>query len=91
MKPSEMSMDQILAVMDKHKMLWENLQEELITRARLQGISEKQYDLCVNLLKESMDFVRILQAGQIVTEQQMARRNELLRQAHRLIVDISDQ
>ncbi len=59
----------------------------LATQAELQAYTEDLYNQLVQLAYEGMDFLNTLQAGDVVSPEWIARRDELLIKARRLVLD----
>jgi hypothetical protein len=87
-KEDSMSVDQIVAEMERHEVAQEALQRALITRAQLQAWSEQQYNDLVELAKEGIEFFSEAQVGDVVTADWIEQRDELVARARRFIIDV---
>ncbi|QBD78066.1 hypothetical protein EPA93_19525 [Ktedonosporobacter rubrisoli] len=83
----EDSIEYLLSAMDRHQEAWKALQASLITRAKLQAYTESQYDEVVLLAKEGLEFIIKLQAGDTISAEWVAARDNLVARAQRLILD----
>ena len=86
-KQRELTVNQTLAEMRRLNEHLQHLQESLILRAQLQEVTELQYNSLVQLAKEGIEFLQSCHAGDIVTAEWIARRNELVERAQMLIQD----
>jgi hypothetical protein len=60
----------------------------LITRARLQDYTETQYAALVSLAREGMGFLASIRAGDVITQERIAQRDDLARRAERFLSDV---
>jgi hypothetical protein len=81
------SVDQILAAIQKQQEESMELLELLADHARLQAYTEHQYDLLVELAHEGIGFLLELNAGDVISETYLAKRDELVGRAQRLLLD----
>jgi hypothetical protein len=86
-KQRELTVNQTLVEMRRLDEQLQCLQESLILRAQLQEVTELQYNTLVQLAKEGIEFLQRCQAGDIVTAEWIARRNDLVERAQMLIQD----
>jgi CHAD domain-containing protein len=65
-----------------------SLQDSLFTRARLQEYTEIQFNELASVVRDGIELVQRLKKGDVVSEDWIARRDELVDLARRLIQDI---
>ncbi len=87
MNRSDQSVTQIITAIKKQQRMLDSLQESLMTRAQLQEYTEKQFNALVEIAWHGIELVEQLKAGDIVTQEWVDRRNELVETARRLIQD----
>jgi hypothetical protein len=87
MSKSDHSVAQIITAIKKQQRMLDSLQESLMTRAQLQEYTEKQFNALVEVARHGIELVEQLNTGDIVTQQWVDRRNELVEMACRLIQD----
>jgi hypothetical protein len=87
LKQRDLTVKQTLAELKKHRAILDQLHESLVTRAQLQEYTEEQYNALVQLAKEGMDFLSGCQRGDVIDDDWLATRDDLLGRAQRLIQD----
>jgi hypothetical protein len=87
LKQRELTVHQTLAEMRRLDEQLQCLQESLILRAQLQEVTELQYNSLLQLAKEGIEFLQNCHAGDIVTAEWIARRDNLVERAQMLIQD----
>ncbi|QBD75582.1 hypothetical protein EPA93_06015 [Ktedonosporobacter rubrisoli] len=78
MSTSEMTLRQLLITMDFHLRGLDELQNELISRARVQEHYEQRCEELIPVLREIVDCLNTLQVETTVDEQLIARKDELV-------------
>jgi hypothetical protein len=87
-KPQDMYVSHILTEIRKHQAALNALQEALTTRAQLQEYTEIQFDALVKVAQDSIAFVNAVREGDTIGPEWIARRDELVERARRIIEDI---
>lgn len=87
MRADTMSIQELLTQMQHHHSLWNTLFEDLVTRANIQHYTEQQCTELLELLRQSIMMVGTLQKGDSIDEAWVDRRNDLLQQARRFLLD----
>jgi hypothetical protein len=87
LKQRDLTVKQALMEMKKHQAILDELRESLVTRAQLQEYTEEQYNSLVLLAKEGMEFLSTCQTGNVIDDEWIAVRDDLLRRAQHLIQD----
>ncbi len=87
LKQRDLTVKQTLAELKKHQAILDQLRESLVTRAQLQEYTEEQYNALMLLAKEGMDFLNACQRGDVIDDEWLVVRDDLLRRAQRLIQD----
>jgi hypothetical protein len=77
--------DELLATMKKYQEALQALEQTLTRRAREQYAVEQQYNSLVKLAKDGIEFVCRCQVGDVISEDWMVQRDELLVRAHELV------
>ena len=81
----DLGIDQVLAEINKHRAALVDLQDILVTHARLQAYTEYQYDELVLLAYEGIAFLNALKAGDVINQEWCEARDILLDRARKLI------
>ncbi|GCE10970.1 hypothetical protein [Tengunoibacter tsumagoiensis] len=63
------------------------LSVEIVTQAELQSYTENLYDQLVTLAYEGMDFLGQVQSGEVVSDEWIEKRDDLLNRARHLLLD----
>lgn len=63
------------------------LSQEVVTRADLQAYTENLYNQLVSLAYEGIDFLRNTELEQVISPEWIAKRDELVSRAERLVLD----
>jgi hypothetical protein len=87
LKQRDLTVKQTLAELKKHQAILDQLHESLVTRAQLQEYTEEQYNALLLLAKEGMDFLSACRRGDVIDDEWLAVRDDLLRRAQRLMQD----
>jgi hypothetical protein len=87
MKSHEMTIDEILAAVRAQQAQRDALRDMLVTRAKLENYTETQYAALVELAREWMDVLASVQAGETITPEWIARRDDVVRRAGRFLLD----
>lgn len=82
------SVDSIIGAIIEHEQELERLRSFLVIRAKLLGYTERQYDALLKLGMEGIEFLSGPQSGDVITEEWLARRQDLVQRAQRLIADV---
>jgi len=88
MTRQDQTVEQMISALRSHQKESASLQDSLFTRARLQEYTEIQFNELANVAREGIELVQKLQKGDIVSEDWIARRDELVDLARRLIQDV---
>jgi hypothetical protein len=88
MARQDQTVDQIVSALRLQQKNLIALQDSLITRARLQEYTEIQFNALAHVAKDGIELVQSLEEGSIVSADWVARRNELVELARRLIQEI---
>lgn len=81
----DLGIDQVLAEISKHQAALADLQDILVTHARLQAYTEHQYDELVLLAYEGIAFLNALKVGDVIDQEWCEARDVLLERARKLI------
>ncbi|HLZ59333.1 MAG TPA: hypothetical protein VKR06_20510 [Ktedonosporobacter sp.] len=87
-RDQDQPLDAILASMKKHQEALLALQDLLVTRAKLQSYTEKQFNDLAQVAREGIELVGKVQAGDVVQPDWIAERDTLVNSARRLISDV---
>jgi hypothetical protein len=87
LKQRDLTVKQALMEMKKHQAILDELRASLVTRAQLQEYTEEQYNSLLLLAKEGMEFLSACQPGNVIDDEWIAVRDDLLGRAQRLIQD----
>ena len=87
LKQRDLTVKQALMEIKKHQAILDELRESLITRAQLQEYTEEQYNSLLLLTKEGIEFLCTCQPGNVIDDEWIAVRDDLLKRAQRLIQD----
>jgi hypothetical protein len=82
----DLGIDQVLAEISNHRAALAELQDILVTHARLQAYTERQYDELVVLAHEGILFVNALKVGDVIDQEWCEARDNLLERARKLIL-----
>jgi hypothetical protein len=63
------------------------ISQEVVTRADLQAYTENLYNQLVSLAYEGIDFLRNTELEQVISPEWIAKRDELVGRAERLVLD----
>jgi hypothetical protein len=88
MVKEDSSVDSIIEAIIEHEQELEKLRSYLVTRAKLLGYTERQYDALLKLGVEGIEFLSGPQAGDVITEEWLAKRQDIVQRAQRLIADV---
>ena len=91
LKQRDLTVRQTLVAIRKHQGILDELRETLITRAQLQEYTEEQYNALILLAKEGMEFLNSCQQGDVIGEEWIAVRDDLLGRARYLVQDAPNQ
>lgn len=86
-KQQDLTVSQTLAELQDLARRLRMLQESIILRAQLQEVTELQYNALVQLAREGVEFLQDCQSGDVITNEWIAKRNDLVRRAQLLIQD----
>lgn len=87
MAKDDQAVEQILLAMRKQQDALGNLQETLITRAKLQEYTETQFNALIHIARGGIELVSGVREGDMVTEEWIKQRDRLVGMAQRLIQD----
>ena len=87
MSKHDQPVERILAAIKKQHEQLNALQETVNTRARLQEYTEKQFNALVDVVRDAIELGERLHVGDVVTQEWITRRDELIVMARRLIQD----
>jgi hypothetical protein len=77
----------MIAAIKFHQKESTSLQDSLFTRARLQEYTEIQFNELARVARDGIELVQRLKKGDVVSEDWIVRRDELVALARRLIQD----
>ncbi len=86
-RDQDQPIEEILVEMKKHYDTVLALQEILITRAKLQGYTERQFNDLVQVARDSIEFMNNVRVGDVIQPEWIEERNMLVERAQRLIAD----
>jgi hypothetical protein len=87
MKKQDQTVEQMIAAIKFHQKESTSLQDSLFTRARLQEYTEIQFNELARVARDGIELVQRLKKGDVVSEDWIVRRDELVALARRLIQD----
>jgi hypothetical protein len=87
MARQDQTVEQIISALRSHQKESTALQESLFTRARLQEYTETQFNELALVARDGIELVQKLEEGDVVSADWIARRDELVKLARRLIQD----
>lgn len=88
MARQDQTVEQIISALRSHQKESTTLQESLFTRARLQEYTEIQFNELAQVARDGIELVQRLKKGDVVSEDWIDRRDELVDLARRLIQDV---
>ncbi|MBV9229996.1 MAG: hypothetical protein JOZ18_11835 [Chloroflexi bacterium] len=77
--------DELLAAIKKYQEALQVLEQTLVRRATEQYAIEQQYNSLVKLARDGIEFVCRCQVGDVISEDWVAKRDELLARAHEIV------
>lgn len=83
----DQTVEQIIFSIRSHQKAATSLQDSLFTRARLQEYTEIQFNELARVAMDSIELVQRLNKGDLVSEDWINRRDELVALTRRLIQD----
>ncbi|BCL79300.1 hypothetical protein ccbrp13_17650 [Ktedonobacteria bacterium brp13] len=81
------SVQQLLAQIQQQLQPLTELSTLLVTRAEIQAYTEDLYNQLVSLAHEGIQFLGGVQLGQVIDSEWIEKRNEIVQQAQRLVLD----
>lgn len=88
MARQDQTVEQMIAVLKARQKELTALQDSLFTRARLQEYTEIQFNELASVTRDGIELVQRLKKGDVVSEDWIARRDELVDLTRRLTQDI---
>jgi hypothetical protein len=79
--------EEILASIKKHWDAMLALQDLLVTRAKIQSYTEKQFEDLAQVARESIELVNKVHVGDVIQSDWIEQRDLLMERARRLLVD----
>jgi hypothetical protein len=87
MTRQDQTVEQMISALRSHQKESAALLDSLFTRARLQEYTEIQFNELANVSREGIELVQRLKKGDVVSEDWIVKRDELVDLARRLIQD----